>query len=133
MLASAIEVIRGRTKLALCAYCFMPDHWHAIILPEEGSSISDVLMRVKILAQRQISKMRGSREGIWQSRFYDHILRTRREFDEALDYIHQNPVRKRLVESGTDWPWSSAGWYADGTGPIPIDQVRLPFNPGDRI
>jgi len=111
----------------------MPDHWHAIILPAEDSSISDVMMRVKILAQRQISKARASREGTWQSRFYDHILRTRREFDETLDYIHQNPVRKGLVESATDWTWSSAGWYVNRTGPISIDEVRLPLNPGDRV
>jgi len=133
MLANAIEVVRSRTKFALCAYCFMPDHWHAVILPAEGSSISDVLMRVKILAQRQISKARGSRDGVWQSRFYDHILRSRREFDETVEYVHQNPVRKGLVESATDWPWSSAGWYANRTGPIAIDEVRLPFYPGDRI
>jgi putative transposase len=133
MLANAMELVCGRTRFALCGYCLMPDHWHAIILPAEGSSISDVLMRVKILAQRQISKARGSCEGIWQSRFYDHILRTRREFDETIDYMHQNPVRKKLVEVATDWPWSSAGWYADRTGPISIDDVRLPFNPADQI
>jgi putative transposase len=98
ILGSAIEVVRSRTKLALCAYCFMPDHWHAIVLPAEGSSISDILMRAKILAQRQISKARLSRDGIWQSRFYDRILRSRREFDETLEYIHQNPVRKGLVK-----------------------------------
>lgn len=133
MLASAIELVRSRTNIALCAYCLMPDHWHAIILPQEGGSISDTLTRVKILAQRQISKARGSREGVWRSRFYDHILRTRREFDETLDYTHQNPVRKGLVENATDWPWSSAGWYAGGAGPIPIDEVRLPLDPWDRI
>jgi putative transposase len=133
LLANAIEVVRGRTKLALSAYCLLPDHWHAIVLPEEGSSISDILMRVKILAQRQISKARGSPVGIWQNRFYDHILTTRREFDETLEYMHQNPVRKRLVESATELPWSSAGWYANRTGPIPIDEVRLSFNPWDRI
>ena len=132
-LANAIEVVRSATKFSLCAYCFMPDHWHAIVLPDEGSSISDVMMRVKILAQRQISNARNMREGIWQSRFYDHILRTRREFDETLEYMHQNPVRNALVESATDWGWSSAGWYAGGTGPIVMDEVRLPLNPGDRI
>jgi hypothetical protein len=63
----------------------MHDHWHAIVLSEESSSISDTLMRVKISAHLQISKARDSREGIWQSRFYDHVLRTRREFDETLD------------------------------------------------
>jgi putative transposase len=111
----------------------MPDHWPAVVLPADGSSISDALMRVKILAYRQISKSRGSREGIWQSRFYDHILTTRRGFDETVEYIHQNPVRRNLVENATDWPWSSARWYMSRRGPILIDEVRLPFNPWERI
>jgi len=120
-------------RIALCGYCLMPDHWHAIVLPEQGNSISDVLMRVKVLAYRQISKARGSRGAIWQSRFYDHILTTRREFDETLECIHENPVRRKLVESAMDWPWSSAGWYAGLTGPMAMDDVRLPLNLRDRI
>jgi len=29
-----------------------------------------------------------------------------------IDYIHQNPVRRGLVRQATDWPWSSARFYA---------------------
>ena len=42
----------------------------------------------------------------------DHILGTRHKFDAALEYIHQNPVP---------------------TGPIEMDEVRLPLNAWDRI
>lgn len=133
MLTETIETVRNRTRFALCGYCLIPDHWHAIVLPEQDSSISDIVMRVKVLAYRQINKARGSREAIWQSRFYDHILATRREFDGTLEYIHENPVRRKLVECATDWLWSSAAWYADRAGPIAMDDVRLPLNPDDRI
>jgi putative transposase len=133
ILARAIEGVRGRMKTAVFGYCLMPDHWHAIVLPEEGSSISDFLMRVKIAAYQRIRKARSSRDGIWQSRFYDHILRIRREFDQTLEYIHQNPVRRGLVETAMEWPWSGAAWYLDGTGPLAIDEVRLPLNAWDRI
>ncbi|MFI4859668.1 MAG: hypothetical protein ACIAXF_03185, partial [Phycisphaerales bacterium JB063] len=38
-----------------------------------------------------------------------------------LDYIHQNPVRRGLVERADDWVWSSARWYRDGTaGPCVV-------------
>jgi putative transposase len=43
-----------------------------------------------------------------KGRFYDRALRTRREFDEALDYMHMNPVRKGLAAHPAAWPWSSA-------------------------
>jgi hypothetical protein len=29
-----------------------------------------------------------------------------------IDYIHNNPVRRGLVSQATDWPWSSARFYA---------------------
>ena len=28
-----------------------------------------------------------------------------------IDYIHMNPVRRKLVEQVQLWKWSSAGWY----------------------
>jgi len=31
---------------------------------------------------------------------------------EKLDYIHTNPVKRRLVMHPRDWPWSSWGFYA---------------------
>jgi hypothetical protein len=43
------------------------------------------LMRVKIAAYQRIRKERRSNRPIWQSRFYDHILGTRNEFDDALN------------------------------------------------
>jgi REP element-mobilizing transposase RayT len=31
---------------------------------------------------------------------------------ELIEYIHDNPVRRGLVEKATDWVWSSARFYA---------------------
>ncbi|MGD0007471.1 MAG: hypothetical protein ABSE93_02850 [Terriglobia bacterium] len=30
---------------------------------------------------------------------------------EKLDYMHNNPVKRGLVSSPGDWPWSSWGFY----------------------
>ena len=133
LLAKALTSTRRKAPFALCGYCFMPDHWHAILLPEDGTSISDILMRTKIATYRSISKAREDPQPIWQSRFYDHILRWRSEFDHTLEYMHDNPALKGLVEDSVDWKWSSAAWYANRTGPIEINDVRLPLNPLDRI
>lgn len=133
LLSTTLVDVRRRTPFALCGYCFMPDHWHAIIFPNEGSSISDILMRVKVGCYQRIRKRRADPAAIWQSRFYDRILRTRREFDETLAYIHENPLRKGIVDDPLAWNWSGARWFADRSGPIEMNEVRLPLNPGDRI
>src|SRR5678815_1305077 len=57
----------------------------------------------------------------------------RSEFDRTIEYIQENPAVKDLVEDSVDWKWSSAAWYANRTGPIEIDDVRLPQNPVNTI
>ena len=32
-------------------------------------------------------------ENIWQARFYDHIIRNRRDYEEHVKYILENPIR----------------------------------------
>jgi hypothetical protein len=31
--------------------------------------------------------------------------------NEKLDYVHNDPVERRLVEKPGDWPWSSWRFY----------------------
>jgi putative transposase len=52
-------------------------------------------------------------EPIWQAKFYDFNVFTERKLQEKLDYMHLNPVRKRLASRVIDWKWSSARWYAE--------------------
>ena len=45
----------------------------------------------------------------------------------TVDYIHKNPVRRRLVDGPYDWEWSSAKeWEEPGSGPMPIDRDSFP-------
>ena len=47
----------------------------------------------------------------WQRRFYDFNVWSRRKKIEKLNYMHQNPVKRRLVDNPMDWPWSSFAYY----------------------
>jgi putative transposase len=77
---------------------------------------------------------------LWQDRFFDHALRTVREYNEKVEYIHLNPVRWGLVRQATDWKWSSVHEYAGISGEeqerrcgLRIDRVRLPADKNTRI
>jgi hypothetical protein len=43
----------------------------------------------------------------------------------SIDYIHNNPVTRGLVEQATDWRWSSARWYASDRQMIDQDLLHL--------
>lgn len=79
------------------------------------------------MGQLQLSFMRGG-EGLprfWQPRFYDFNVYSAKKKREKLEYMHANPVTRKLVQHPKDWPWSSFSFYAKGeTGLVAIDPVE---------
>ncbi len=70
---------------------------------------------------------------------FDRALRTVKEYQEKVEYIHGNPVKAGLVSRAEDWPWSSVQDYTGSvSGPatpsvLPIDRVLLPADGPTRI
>ena len=89
---------------------------------------------------RLINAGRGERGVLLQGRFFDRALRTVKEYNEKVAYIHWNPVKAGLVKRPEDWKWSSIHDYTgtvkapSGKGsPIPIDRIMMPSDERRRI
>jgi len=50
---------------------------------------------------------------VWQSRFWDHIIRNEKDLNNHIDYIHYNPVKHGLVKSPFEWKYSSIHEYKE--------------------
>ena len=62
----------------------------------------------------------------WQARFYDFNVWTEKKRIEKVRYIHRNPVKRGLVASPEQWPWSSFRWYWCGQqGPVKINDTDI--------
>ncbi len=148
-LADAITSAQEEGFFDLWAYVFMPNHVHLILWPHEGVAISRILSRIKTpVTRRAIAWVKKHAPGFLQQmedretsrrvyRFwqrgggYDRNLRGTGELFEKIDYIHKNPLRKKLVESSEEWYWSSCAAYAGkGDGPIPLKTDSMPIRWG---
>jgi len=139
-LATSLARMRQKHGFAITAWVFLPDHWHAIIYPPHPLSISTVFKALKVSSMISINVRRREGGELWQDRFFDHALRTVRDYNEKVEYIHLNPVRRGLVRHATDWKWSSVHEYAGISGEeqerrcgLRIDRVRLPADGNTRI
>jgi len=63
-----------------------------------------------------------------------------KEYHEAVEYMHGNPVRRGLVARPEGWKWSSVHEYAFPAvpqarrqPPLRIDRVRIPADERARI
>jgi hypothetical protein len=83
------------------------------------------LQRVRLL----FPELAESFPQFWQVRFYDFNVYSDRKRREKLDYMHRNPVTRKLVQRPQDWPWSSYLSYERGeAGLIP----SIPFSSAPR-
>lgn len=49
--------------------------------------------------------------GIWQRRFWEHVIRDEADYARHVDYVHWNPVKHAIVKRVADWPYSSFHRY----------------------
>ena len=55
----------------------------------------------------------GPRYQLWRPRFFDRALRTVKEYNEKVEYIHLNPVRAGLVSRPEDWSRPAGSSYSE--------------------
>jgi putative transposase len=137
----ALEKMRERYGFLLVGYVVMPEHVHLLITEPLKGSPSVVLKVLKQRVSRDLrKKKRGGPTGqlclpfmrrdeglgrFWQPRFYDFNIYSAKKKQEKLEYMHANPVTRKLVEHPKDWPWSSFSSYAKGkAGLVTIDAVE---------
>ena len=128
--------VRTRHGFKLVGYVVMPEHVHLLISEPLHRNPSIV---IRVLKQRVSRRMRGTGRRrapasqrrlpfdaddgrlpqFWQRRFYDFNVWSRKKRIEKLNYMHMNPVKRKLVKNPKDWPWSSCAFY-QGRGQILI-------------
>ncbi len=106
-----LEQMRARHQARVYAYVLMPEHVHLLL--DEPPSIL-LAQFLKALKQMTSRKLRGDREQFWQHRYFDSNVHGEKARSEVIRYIHRNPVKRGLVASPGQYPWSSFNHYATG-------------------
>lgn len=114
---------------SILGYVLMPNHIHLIIYFIIGSDrinfMRDFKKYTSIKIRQQIEKYKPNQletlwhkcgdqnYKIWQDRFDELYLTSRRLLETKLNYIHNNPLQSQwnLAQNPADYPYSSAGFY----------------------
>ena len=80
-------------------YVIMPNHIHIILILQKkaaGASprptVMDIICTYKSLTTKECKNI-GFKEKLFQTSFFEHVIRDRRDYDEITKYIYENPIR----------------------------------------
>jgi putative transposase len=116
LLREAFSVVKQQHPFIINAIVIMPEHLHCIwTLPENDDNYSLRWRKIKchfsyhLPHNETVSKSRRDKRerGIWQRRFWEHVIRSEKDFNRHVDYIHYNPVKHGYCLDVVDWPFSS--------------------------
>jgi REP-associated tyrosine transposase len=104
-----------RHGFANLAYCFMPDHVHLLL--EGRREDADLCPCVSDAKQRSGFEFRQSAPyRLWQTGYYDHVLRDEDNVFAVVRYIFENPVRAGLASGVGEYKVCGSDVYS-------IDQI----------
>jgi putative transposase len=138
-LRAAFRTVQAVHSFRIDAAVILPDHLHCIwTLPSGDSDFSTRWGLIKGNFSRSIEKRerlsesrekRGER-GLWQRRFWEHLIRDEDDLRRHTDYIHWNPVKHGWVAKVADWHHSSfhayvrRGLYETNWGEVGVADVQ---------
>jgi len=128
-----INFYRRKYDFKILAYVIMPNHLHLFIFPKQDNAetISNMMGDFKRFTSRSLReqmekdnkivwlkrfrlnepKKKNCHYRIWQERFDDLAVYSPSVARTKINYIHNNPVRKGIVEKPEDYLYSSARNY----------------------
>ncbi|MGO8752013.1 MAG: REP-associated tyrosine transposase [Thermoguttaceae bacterium] len=133
-LSRSIDRAIDAHAFSLVAFVYMPEHIHLLVYPREPSSkVEDLLYAIKrpysfrikwipvtarslLLARLTVQERHGKMVfRFWQEGLgYDRNLTSPEAIVSSIDYIHMNPVRRKLANEPVEWRWSSCRFYSAG-------------------
>jgi putative transposase len=136
IVSDSINFLNNKHDTATLGYVIMPNHLHLIIYFRQRNQLSNWMRDLKkftsVMIRQEIEhsgdlalleKIRTPERRevfkVWQDRFDDLYLVSKKVMEQKLEYIHTNPLQAHwnLVTKPEDWIHSSASFYEIGKQP----------------
>jgi putative transposase len=103
----ALGQTKNRYPFRLYAFCLMGNHFHLVLEPDVGQSISRILQSLTVAHTWHYHRMRATTGHVWQGRFKSPVISADAHLLTVMRYVESNPLRAGMVTDLAEYPWSS--------------------------
>jgi REP element-mobilizing transposase RayT len=141
IILDSLSFLHKKQRLTLHAYVLMENHLHLIASSPNFSAEmrnfksytasqsikwyqeQNKLWMLKQLHQYKIGRKTGQQFQFWQEGFHPKLIQNELMLRNKLEYIHNNPLKRRYVDDPAHWRYSSYRNYIGESGVLPIDKL----------
>lgn len=98
------------TDVELCAYCLMSNHYH-LLIKKNNDKIEKFLRILNTCYAMYFNRKYNLKGHVFQDRPKSYIILDEKYLFTVVDYIHNNPSKKGIVNDSYDYLFSSAKIY----------------------
>jgi REP element-mobilizing transposase RayT len=137
VITKALNYCQQHKGLEIYAYCIMSSHIHMLCKAKEGFLLSHIMRDFKKYTSKKIIETiinspesrrewllihfqkacehfkRKQNYKVWQDGYHAEVCNSNTFIKQKLDYIHNNPVKDKIVTNPEDYIFSSARNYAE--------------------
>ena len=115
LIKSSLKYAKTKILFNIVSIVILKDHIHLILQPENINDYPNIIKYFKTYFSRNINidnsdltegKKRKKEKGVWQSRYWAHIILDENDLNKHIDYIHFNPMKHYNI-APKDWKYSS--------------------------
>lgn len=92
----------------LYSWVIMPNHVHALVKPNDGFSLGEIIGSWKSFTANRINRLLGIQGKFWYWDYFDRYIRDEDHFLNQVSYIDTNPVAAGLCKEPWNWEFGSA-------------------------
>lgn len=114
-------------NITILAYCIMDNHAHILLYGEDIKQISKLMQQTNTSYAKLYNNINKRVGYVFRDRFYTQMIFTERQLLNCLIYIHNNPVKAKIVDSPEKYYYSSYLEYIKTRDLINEKSIKIVF------
>lgn len=96
--------IKYQIEIVVC--CIMPNHYHLLLKSPLGAiNIYKFMQGLQLTYAKYFNRTYTHKGHVFESKYHHKAVKTAKSLANVINYIRQNPVKKRLVSAAEEWPY----------------------------
>ena len=97
-----------KSRVKVIAYCIMKNHAHFLLRIQDVKDMSEFMKIINMRFAMLYNEMENRVGVVFRNRYESQLIYNEEYFYNCVNYIHNNPVKARIVEQAKDYEFSSA-------------------------